>query len=44
MAAGILPGVVAYAVVLVPIVVATGPSDLSAGESFSFALDCSVGR
>jgi uncharacterized membrane protein YdfJ with MMPL/SSD domain len=38
MATGILAGFLAYAAVLVPVVVATGPSDVSAGESFGFAL------
>jgi len=38
LATGILAGLLAYAAVLVPIVVATGPSDVSAGESFGFAL------
>jgi hypothetical protein len=38
LAAGIFAGLVAYAAVLVPIIVLTGPSDVSAGESFSFAL------
>jgi hypothetical protein len=38
MATGFLAGVLAYAAVLIPVVVATGPSDVSAGESFGFAL------
>jgi hypothetical protein len=38
LAAGILAGVLAYAAVLIPVVVATGPSDVRAGESFGFAL------
>jgi len=35
---GVLAGVLAYAAVLIPVVVATGPRDVSAGESFGFAL------
>ncbi len=35
---GVVAGVLAYAAVLIPVVVATGPSDVSAGESFGFAL------
>jgi hypothetical protein len=35
---GILAGFIAYAMVLTPIVLATGPSDVSVGESFGFAL------
>jgi hypothetical protein len=35
---GILAGVLAYAAVLIPVFVATRPSDVSAGESFGFAL------
>jgi hypothetical protein len=38
LASGILAGFVAYAAVLVPVTVATGPSDVSAGESFGLAL------
>ena len=38
LAAGISGGLVAYAAVLVPVIVFTGPSDVSAGESFGFAL------
>jgi len=38
LAAGISGGLVAYAAVLVPVIVLTGPSDVSAGESFGFAL------
>jgi hypothetical protein len=38
MATGIVAGFLAYAAVLVPIVVATGSGDVSAGESFGFAL------
>jgi len=37
-ATGILAGLFAYAAVLIPVFVATGPSDVSAGESFGFAL------
>ena len=37
-ATGVLAGVVVYAAVLIPLVVATRPSDVSAGESFGFAL------
>jgi hypothetical protein len=35
---GVLAGALAYAAVLVPVVVWTGPSDVSAGESFGLAL------
>jgi hypothetical protein len=38
MVTGIIAGSIAYGAVLVPVVVATGPSDVSAGESFGFAL------
>jgi hypothetical protein len=37
-ATGILAGLIAYAAVLVPIIVLTGPSDVSAAESLGFAL------
>jgi hypothetical protein len=42
MATGIIVGSFAYGVVLVPVVVLTGPSDVSAGESFGFALALGV--
>ncbi len=35
-------GFFAYAAVLIPVVVLTGPSDVSTGESFSFALALGV--
>jgi hypothetical protein len=38
MVTGILAGSFAYAAVLIPVIVVTGPSDVSAGESFGFAL------
>jgi len=38
MVTGSVVGVVAYAAVLLPIVIATRPSDVSAGESFGIAL------
>jgi hypothetical protein len=38
MVTGIVAGSFAYAAVLIPVVVVTGPSDVSAGESFGFAL------
>jgi len=38
MASGIIAGVAAYAGVLIPVTVMTAPSDVSAGESLSFAL------
>jgi hypothetical protein len=38
MATGILAGFLAYATVLIPVVVTTRPSDVSAGESFETAL------
>jgi len=38
MATGLAVGFSAYALVLVPLVVATGPSDVSAQDSFGFAL------
>jgi hypothetical protein len=37
-ATGIFAGFLAYAAVLIPVVVLTGPSDVSTGESLSFAL------
>ena len=37
-ATGVVAGFLAYASVLIPVVVATGPSDVGAGESFGFAL------
>jgi len=37
-ATGIVAGALAYTAVLIPIVVLTGPSDVSTGESFSLAL------
>lgn len=37
-ATGIVAGFLAYAAVLIPVVVLTGPSDVSTGESFSLAL------
>lgn len=36
--AGVVVGLFAYAAVLLPIVVATRPSDVGAGESFGIAL------
>ena len=38
LATGLAVGFFAYALVLVPTVVATGPSDVGAGESFGLAL------
>lgn len=38
LATGLLVGFIAYAVALVPAVVFTGPSDVSAGDSFGLAL------
>src|SRR3954463_4336998 len=38
MVTGIVAGFFAYAAVLIPVIVVTGPSDVSAGESFGFAL------
>src|SRR6266511_4302993 len=42
MVTGIFAGFFAYAAVLIPVVVLTGPSDVSTGESFSFALALGV--
>lgn len=42
MVTGIFAGLFAYAAVLIPVVVLTGPSDVSTGESFSLALAVGV--
>jgi hypothetical protein len=42
MVTGIFAGFFAYAAVLIPVVVLTGPSDVSTGESFSLALALGV--
>jgi hypothetical protein len=42
MVTGTLAGLFAYAAVLIPVVVLTGPSDVSTGESFGLALALGV--
>jgi hypothetical protein len=42
MVTGLLAGFFAYAAVLIPVVILTGPNDVSAGESFGLALALGV--